>query len=213
MVTAILLNTLVHQPRRASLLSFPLTRGFGKSLPSVFARITFPPKSFLYYLRLLLFGAHFLLSYVCFGLSYSFSSFARWGGNWSCQWILLRRVRKRGSRVKGLIGVTTPLPLPNARSVFFLTSLAAISEDGTCFSLSFVSCYSFNFFPIAACLASKPYLPFAASTERLVWSIGYFLFWLVLTQILSIKRYKRRRSAAYALISFRCRNFSGIDWR
>lgn len=110
---------------------------------------------------------------------------------------------------KGLIGVTTPLP--NARSLFFLTSLAAISEDGTCFSLSFYSCYSFNFFPIAACLASKPYLPFAASTERLVWSIGYFLFGLVLTQILSIKRYKRRRSAAYALISFRCRKFSGID--
>lgn len=35
---------------------------------------------------------------------------------------------------KGFIGVTTPLP--NARSLFFLTSLAAISEDGTCFSLS-----------------------------------------------------------------------------
>ncbi|GMN70946.1 hypothetical protein TIFTF001_054553 [Ficus carica] len=51
---------------------------------------------------------------------------------------------------KELIGVTTPLP--NARSLFFLTSLA---EDGTCFSLSFYSCYSFNFFPIAACLASK----------------------------------------------------------
>lgn len=108
-----------------------------------------------------------------FGLSYSFSSFFCQLG-WSCQWILLRRVRKRGSRVKGLIGVTTPLP--NARSLFFLTSLAAISEDGTSFSLSFYSCYSFNFFPIAACLAStKSYLPFAASTERLVWSIGYFL--------------------------------------
>lgn len=94
---------------------------------------------------------------------------------------MIRRVRKRGSRVKGLIGVTTPLPNAISISLFFLTSLAAISEDGTCFSLSFYSCYSFNFFPIAACLASKPYLPFAASTERLVWSIGYFLFGLVLT--------------------------------
>ncbi|EXB77319.1 hypothetical protein L484_010144 [Morus notabilis] len=28
----------------------------------------------------------------------------------------------------------------------------------------------------SACLASKPYLSFAASTERLVWLIGYFLF-------------------------------------
>ena len=59
MVTAILLLTLVHQRLRASLLSFPLTRDFGKSLPSVFARITIPPKCFLDYLRLLLFGAHF----------------------------------------------------------------------------------------------------------------------------------------------------------
>ena len=59
MVTAILLLTLVHQRRRASLLSFPLRRGFGKSLPSVFTRITIPPKCFLDYLRLLLFGAHF----------------------------------------------------------------------------------------------------------------------------------------------------------
>lgn len=60
MVTAILLLTLVHHRLRASLLRFPLTRGFGKSLPSVFARITIPPKCFfLYYLRLLLFGAHF----------------------------------------------------------------------------------------------------------------------------------------------------------
>jgi len=50
--------------------------------------------------------------------------------------------------------------------------------DGTCFS--FYSCYSFNFFPIAACLASKPYLPFAAYTGLVDWLLP---FWISLNSI------------------------------
>ncbi|GMN64744.1 hypothetical protein TIFTF001_033827 [Ficus carica] len=95
---------------------------------------------------------------------------------------------------KGLIDVITPLP--NARSLFFLTSLAAISEDGTCFSLSFYSYYSFNFFPIDACLASKPYLPFAASTKILVeleaGMVCSAIFWSIENPIRSIGQTRNR---------------------
>lgn len=72
---------------------------------------------------------------------------------------------------KGFIGVTTPLP--NARSLFFLTSLAAISEDGTCFSLStavlIIASTSFH------CLLGFPYLPFAASTGLVDWLLPFWI--------------------------------------